>query len=336
MVRYKILSALVGGALVAGSVAACGGSSSKNTSQAVQAAAKATANQSGLKLTASLKASPSDLSGSGSSSLTTAQKQAILNSTLALQVNAANGTTLANAGNGGELDLTLAESGSTLAETRVVGSTLYVQVNIDKVTSTYGLDKGRAAQLHSQLQQLGSQVGGLGALDKGQWVSVDISALNTLTQTAGITLPSAPQLVGRLVASFFNALSQSNNITSAGSGKAQINVSAQQVVTSLAQTVQSAPGMSSFANQINGLAQRAHNAVPANNTGNVVVTTSGGIVSNLDLPINQFDTSHKLKGPASVSMAVAKAGAVSAPSGATALNLPQLIRALQGSSTSSG
>lgn len=332
MVLHKMLSAIAGGALVAGSLAACGGNgSSTNSPQAVQSAANATANQSGLKLSASVKASPSDLSGG--SSPTPAQKQAIVNSTLALQVHAANGTTLANAGNGGEVDLSLAESGNTLAELRVVGSKLYAQVDIDKITSTYGLDRGSAARLHSRLQQLGSQVGGLSAFDRGQWVSVDLNLLNQLTQTAGITLPSVPQLVGRVVGSFFHSLGQSNNITPTGNGKAQIKVNAQQLVTSLAQAVSATPGMSSFGSQISGLSQRAHNAVPANNTGDVVLTTSGGILSNLDLSANQFDTSHHLKGPASVVMDVAKAGAVSAPSGATALNLSQLIHALEGASS---
>jgi len=317
-------------------VAACGSSSTTVSPQSFQSAAKSTADQSGLKLTASLKASPADLSGNGTSNLTTAQKEAILASTLVLQVHAARGTTLANAGNGGEVDLSVAEKGDVLAEARIVGSMLYARVDLDKFASTYGLDRGRVAQLHSQLQRLESQVSGLGAFDRGQWVSVDISFLNQLAQTAGVTLPSVPQLLARVVGSFFNSLGQSNRITPTSGGRAQINVNAQQLVTSLAHAVSNTPGMSSFGSDISGLAQRAHDAIPASNAGDVVVTTGGGIVSNLDLGLNQFDTSHNMKGPASVGMAVAKAGAVSAPSGATALNLPQLIHVLQGSSAPAG
>ena len=148
-------------------------------------------------------------------------------------------------------------------------------------------------------------------------------------------MPSVPQLLGRVVGAFFNALAQSTNISPAGAGKAQMTVNAQQLVTALAQAVAATPGMSTLSGQINSLAERAHAAVPASRSANVVVTLGGGIVSNLELPLNQFDTSHAMKGPVSANMAVAKSGAVSAPSGAVAIDLPQLIHALQGASASS-
>ena len=301
----------------------------------MQSALKATANQSGLELTLSLQGNQSDFSNSSNSGLTSAQEQAILDSTLALTVHAAKGTSLADAGDGGEVALTLAESGNTLAELRVVGSTLFARVDFQKLTDAYGLDKGQVAQFRSQLQRLGSQVGGLSALNNGDWVSLDIKLIDQFAETAGVTLPSAPQLVGRIVGAFFNTLAQSTNISSTGDDKATMTVNAQQLVTALAQAVASTPGMSSLSKQVNSLSQRAHDAVPASKSANVVVTVGDGIVSNLGLPLNQFDTSNMLKGPVSANLAVAKAGAVSAPSGAVAINLPQLLRAFEGAPASS-
>ena len=334
MVRTRVLALVLTAAVVVG-VAACGSSGSANSPQNVQSALKSTANQSGLQLTLTFNGKASDFSGQGDSGLTAAQMQAILDSSVALTVHTADGTTLANAGAGGELAFSLTESGSSLVELKVVGSTLFARVDIQKLTAAYGLDKGKVAQFRAQLARLGSQVGGLGALNNDQWVSLDINLINQFAQTAGVTLPSVPQLLGRVVGAFFNALAQSTNITPAGSGKAQMTVNAQQLVTALAQAVAATPGMSKLSSQINSLAQRAHAAVPANRSANVVVTLAGGIVSNLELPFNQFDTSHTLKGPVSASMAVAKSGAVSAPSGAVAIDLPQLIHAIQGASASS-
>ncbi len=335
VLRTRFVAVALAAVLSTVGLVACGSSNSTTSPQAVQSALKATANQSGLQLSVSLQGSPSDFSSNGNSSLTSSQEQAILNSRLVLAVHAASGTTLANAGVGGELNFSLSEGGNTLVELRVVGSTLFARVDIQQLTTTYSLDKGQVAQFRSRLAQLGSQVQGLGALNSGQWVSLDVKLLNQFTQTIGVTLPSLPQLVGRVVGAFFNALAQSKNITSAGAGKAQITVNAQQLVTALAQAVAATPGMSALSSQVNGLAQRAHAAVPANKSGNVVVTVNSGIVSNLELSLNQFDTSHTLTGPASANMAVAKAGAVSAPSGAVPINISQLIRAFQSTSTSS-
>jgi hypothetical protein len=92
--------------------------------------------------------------------------------------------------------------------------------------------------------------------------------------------------------------------------------------------------MSGLSKQASSLPQRAQNAVPAR-SATVIVTVGGGIVSNLQLSLNQFDTAHHLNGPASANLAVSKAGSVPTPSGATPINLGQLIHALQGSAAGS-
>ena len=332
MARNRVLAVVLAAAMAVTAVSVCGSSSgSKSSPEKVQSALKTTADQRGLELTLSLQGKMSDFSSGDDSGLTSAQEQAILDSTLSLTVHAAQGSSLADAKAGGELALTLADSGNTLAELRVVGSTLFARIDLQKLTDAYHLDGGQVAQFKSQLQRLGSQVGGLNALSNGNWVSLDINLINQFAETAGVTLPSAPQLVGRIVGAFFNSLAQSTNISSTGHDTAQMTVNAQELVTDLAQAVASTPGMSTLSKQVNSLSQRAHDAVPANKSANVIATVGGGIVSNLALPLNQFDTKKMLKGPVNADLAVDKAGAVSAPSGAVAINLPQLLHALGGS-----
>jgi hypothetical protein len=323
-------------ALTTASLAACGSSSNKTASspEEVTAALRSTANQPSLELTGQITGSVSSFSNGQGSTLTPDQEQAILDSTLVLTVHAANGTNLSNAGRGGELSLVIRHNGTTLAEIRLVGSTLYAQIHIQQFSTTYGLDSGSVARFRSDLERLGSQVGGLNALNNGQWVSLNINLLDQLVQTAGITLPSVPQLVGRIVGALFNGLAAASTVGDVHNGQAQLTVSARSVVSALAQAITGTPGMSSFGSEITNLNQSANASVP-NKSIHVNVTVSGGIVSNLELPVNQFQTTKPLKGPVSFKMAVAKSGAVSVPSGATPVNLPQLIHALEGSSSSS-
>ena len=156
VVRRRVLAVTLAVALAVG-VGACGSSNSASSPQAVQTAIKDTAQQSGLELTVTLHGQLSDFSNSSTSgsSLTAQQKQAILNSSLALTVHAANGTSLANAGTGGEVALSLAESGTPLVQLRIVASTLYAQIDLQKLTAAYGLDKGRVGQFSSEFGSTG-------------------------------------------------------------------------------------------------------------------------------------------------------------------------------------
>src|SRR5262245_50057206 len=106
MARNRVLAVVIAAALTVTAVSACGSSSgSKSSPEAVQSALKATANESGLELTFSLQGKQSDFSNTSDSGLTPAQEHAILDSTLAFTVHAAKGSSLADAGTGGELAL---------------------------------------------------------------------------------------------------------------------------------------------------------------------------------------------------------------------------------------
>jgi hypothetical protein len=339
--RNRILAVVIMAVLMVTAVGACASSSgSKSSPEAVRKALKATADQSGLRLTLSLKGDPTAFATSSDSGLTADQETAILASTLTLTVHTADGKPLSKAGTGGQLAVVLAYSSSgsnstTLAELRLVDSTLYAKVDIPELTKVYHLDSTKVGQFRSQLERLGSQVHGISALDSGQWVSLDIQLLNQFTRAAGVTLPSAPQLVANVVATFFNTLALSKDISSTSNDQAQLTVNVQQLVTALARAVALTPGTSSVRKQANSLAQRAHDAVPPDKSAKVIVTVGESIVSNLALSLNQFDTKNTLKKSVNASLDVAKAGSVSAPPGATAIDLSGLLHAFEGTPASS-
>jgi hypothetical protein len=333
--RYRVFALVGAVALAAASLAGCRASSSASTPKDIQSALTATANQQGLQLAFSISGSTTAFNGQNSG-LSEAQEQAILDSSLSLTVHAARGSNLDNAGNGGELSLTLNHTGSNnpLAEVRVVSPTAYARVDFQQLTTTYHLDKGRVGKAQSELTHLGGQVAGLTELSNGQWVSISLDTLNTLLETANITLPSAPQLVGRVVGAFFNFLAEHATISDIHSNQAQLTVSARSLVTAVVQAVAGTPGVSSLG-RVGDLAQRAGNAVPASATARMTVTVAKGIVSGLDLSLNQFNFTNPPSSPVSLKLAVSKSGAVSEPSPVTPINLGQLIRSLEGSSSNS-
>jgi hypothetical protein len=103
-------------------------------------------------------------------------------------------------------------------------------------------------------------------------------------------------------------------------------------VAALVHALAGTPGMSSFKNQLGSLNNLS--GVP-NKTVQLNLTVANGIVSSLELPLNQFQTSSSSSGPSSLKLDVSPSGAVSAPSGATAINLPQLLHAAASSSSGS-
>jgi hypothetical protein len=323
VIGHKIVGASLAIGLGLTGLAACGTTTATTTSAppSVASALKSTINQTGAQLTVTLKGRTSALSGS---ELTAAQKQAILASSLVLTVHAAKGTTLAHAGDGGSAALSLSEGGSQLAQLKVLGSTIYARLDTRKIASTYGLDAGAVARFRGTLQRYSSQVSALQALADGRWVSLDLGSIQPFAQAMGMTLPSVPQLASGLVASLFDALAQGTSTTTA-TGRDQITVSVGQLVKALGQAVASDPGLAKLSPQIGSIVQKLEQAVPANKTANVAVTVTGGTVSNLAVPLNQFDSAHHLKGPLSVNVAVAPAGPVTAPSGAVAVDLGQLM-----------
>lgn len=370
MERHKVLGAAAAVGLAVTVVSACGGGGGHhsginlgspttgggngggNASSTVTNAVKKLGNEQGLQLVLHLDGSASAFGSK--SNLTSAQKQAILNSQVIFAVNTGNGKSLTQAAAAnknsssavpsGDFQLALKNNGSNLGTFEVInGKTLYARVDIHQVTTTYGIDAGKAMQFEQELQAASAQVPGLDALNAGQWVSVDLTPLLQLEQqsqgsstTTGSGLSPASE--AQAVTAFLQAFQQNSQITKVGSAnggtKYQAVVKEKQLVNSLGQSLQAVPGLGSRAAGLN------NNNIPAGQTVTVDVTVKNGEVSELQLPLNQFDTTHDLNGPLTLSLDVSPSGAISAPQGAKPINVQQIISGLgagsgSGSSSSS-
>ncbi|HWG74960.1 MAG TPA: hypothetical protein VG184_12990 [Acidimicrobiales bacterium] len=341
MGKSKVFAVLATAVAVAG-VAGCGNSTTQSKAtpaQTVNNGFSADFDQPGVQLVVSVKSSPSVLTGGGST-LTAAQAGDLLNSRLVISVHSNGSSPLSQATTtgGSSSDIALAEGGANLAEIRSVGNALYVRVDITKITSTYGLDKGSVAQFRQSLDQIAAEVPAAGALSAGKWVSIDVAGLLKLigSQT-GISIPSttaSPAEAKSFVDNLLGAFQRSYQVTKGSNGTYVLTVHDKTLVTNLSQAVSTFPGLAN----IPGYTSISHSAdqIPASATVSVDASVSNGKVTQLALPLNQFP-GNKLSGPATLVVAISGAGAVSAPSGATAVDLTQLTKLIgQISSSSTG
>lgn len=82
------------------------------------------------------------------------------------------------------------------------------------------------------------------------------------------------------------------------------------------------PGISSLPGMVS-------TKVPACMVTRVDATVSGGELTRLDLPLNQFDTHHRMSGPVQLVAGISAAGPVAAPQQATPLAVSQLLPLFQ-------
>ena len=342
MGRSKVFGVVLSAGLAVAALAGCGTSTTQakaTPAQTVNSGFSAAFDQPGLQMAISVKSSPSVLRGAGST-LTAAQATNLLDSQLVISVHSNGSSPLSQAATkgGSSSDIALAEGGVTLAEVRSVGHELYVRVDIPKITGTYGLNKGSATQFVQGLNQIAVEVPAAGALSAGKWVSVDVAGLLQLigSQT-GISIPSttaSPAEAKSFIANLLGAFQRSYQVSGGSGGAYVLTVHDKALVTNLSQAVSTFPGLAN----IPGYSSISHSAdqIPASATVSVDATVSNGKVTRLALPLNQFP-GNKLSGPATLVVAISGAGAVSAPSGATAVDLTQVAKLIgQITSKSSG
>lgn len=324
-----------------------GGGSSADASAAVVKAVTKLGNEQGIQLGLHMDGQASAFGSN--SDLTTSQQQAILNSRVLFAVNTGNGKSLvqdASSANtasntpGGDVQIALTNKGANLGTLEVInGKTAYARVDIHQFTDTYGLDQGSVQQFESELQQASSQVPGLSALQAGKWVSVDLAPLLQLEQQSGGSSSSgnmnlSPATAGKVISGFLQAFEHNSTVTKTGSAlggtEYQAVVKEKGFASSFGQTIQSIPGLGADATGM------TDNNIPANQTLTLNIVVKNGEVSEVELPLNQFDTNHELNGPITLGLDVAPTGAISAPSGATPVDISQFLGDLgEGSSSSS-
>lgn len=329
MPRKKTLGAALAAVLALAGVAGCGSTSASSPSQAVSDALQADLNQNTLQMVVRMQGTVSDFQlNSQSSGLTPSQQQAVLNSHLVVTVHGAGSTPVgkvsATSGNNA-IDVALVDGSDNLADLRYIGDNLYMRVDIPKLTSDYSLNKGSVATFRGELQAVASQISAVGALNNGQWVSINVAQAESLAASqlhvSSALLPHLnPGELIQVVDSVLTGLQHNSKVTAgSSSGQYQMTVNDKGMASTLGQAVSSAPGVSAIPNV--GNLQKSVAGISSTSTTKVDVTVSNGKVTQLSLPVSQFG---KVKGNGQVVVAISTTGSVSAPSGATPVNLSQV------------
>lgn len=325
----KLLGATLAAGLGLATLAGCGSSAASNPTQAVDNALQSDLNQPGLQMVVELKGTPADFGlNAPSNHLTSVQQQAIMASHLVITVHGAGSTAIGKvsptSGNNA-VEVALVKGSDNLSDTRFIGSELYARVDIPKLTSDYQLNTGSAAKFQADLQTIASEVKAAGALASGQWISVNVPQTESLVASALHVSPSLlPQVnpgeLIQIVDSVFSGL-QHNSTVAAVSGSSnsyELTVKDKAMASDLSQALGSTPGFSAIPKV--GTLRQQTGSIPATMTTKVTATVTNGKVSQLSLDAKQFNNTSN----GQIIINITSAGSISAPSGATPVDLTQV------------
>jgi hypothetical protein len=356
--RYTSRAGLGGLAVVTAAalaLGACGNPSAPATSpkQAVSKAVGAVSGQKGVNLRISLGVTADQLqtmdkAAGGNDGFTTKIANTIASATVVIDSHHV-GTGSRN----DQFDLALQVGTATPIELRYLNQTLFVHADL----KTLGADIGRdTSSVNKALQSANSFVPGISSLGGSGWVSAKPAALAPLLNGLKAQAPATattPAATRDLMTKLDNAFNANATITSAGThgGRAEYIVSlrAHEFVAAAAAALPTSmlgAAGGSATNAVNGLV----NKIPAGQTVVVDLWVRNNAAQEIDIDLNQFASqAHKFGFPVPLRIVIGPSASVSAPAGATALDLskiPQLLGGLMsgglgglggsGSSSSSG
>lgn len=332
-VALAAVSALVGlSGCGAGNTTA--GAPPVSPARALQNAVKANFAQPGLRMAMHLDTTAAVLT-SGGSPLTPAQARDVLESQVVMTVHTAGSVPLSQitaSGPGGQTEVSLVKSGADLADLRIVDQVVYARVDFAGITSAYGLGPQTLASIRQGLAQASAVVPALRQLSDGQWVSLDAKALLGAMgiPTPPSTVPSqGTQFLARLGQAVAGTYQVTRGAARSGAQGYVVSVHDRQMVTRVLSVYQSLPSISTMPG-FSDIASLA-DAIPANMVSSIdAVVGASGRLTRVSLPLNQFDTHHQIPGPMSVVVDLSPAGAVAAPSGATAIDPASIAHAFRG------
>jgi hypothetical protein len=336
--------AVVAAAVLA--LGACGNPAAHISSQrAVQNAVGSVTAQSGVHLQISLGVTPGNLM-TMDKKLTKATADALASSSIILDFNTGNGEAVnsskAHTDKANQFDFAV-QVGSAAApvEIRYVKQTLYARADVAGLLTDFGQTNSKAATSFSSIfLGLDKYVPGISALGNGNWVSVQTSQLAPLLNGVKALVPtttagSSQGLMQKLQAAFAANANYGTGVSDHGRTKYVVSVQArsfvQAVMTALPSSISSIPGASTGTKAIGGVV----NQIPQ--TVLVDVWVSKNKVQEIDIDLNHF-AQHPYGFAVPVRIMIGAGAPVTAPSGATALDLskiPMLLGGLMGGSHSS-
>ncbi len=255
-------------------------------------------------------------------------------------------STTASSDTGNSYDFGVTFGSNTPLEIRYVGQSLYLHLQASTLMTDLGQPASKATSIDNELLKLNADVPGLSALANGGWVEISHTTLGPLLSElkgfaslgAGSTSSSSSNVGSTLLGLRTNilaAIKANSTVTSLSPGSTggrqeyAVNVKAQPVAASLNTALNSAGALiPSIGNKLGGLSKSLA-SVPSNFVVTIDAYTSSGKLSEADLNLDQFATKTKPSLPVPLRMTVSTA-TISAPSGATQLDLSKLPSMLGG------
>lgn len=333
-------TAVVALTATAGLLAGCGSSSSggnaatsnvSGASAAAELSSALTALGQASTLTASLKlgATGSQFlhfvkSQNKSAHLTADQANVIAGSSINVELAAPSGKTLSDLSSTGGLsksgavDISVVDNGKTFFTLRSVNQVVYLQADVKDFLNAIG-----KSAAYRQIQSAGGQLPSfVGALVQGKWVSLPISTLKALGSSLGAGVPSTtnPTQNNQLLDQLKSLLTKDVTVTKSSSGSTDtltLTTNLRSFVgdftTGLAASIPGAGSALSSANL---------STVPDKNVSLVATVTSGALAS---LSFDLGQVAKTAGGTLPIQLSFSRSGpAISAPSGAVAVDLSQL------------
>ena len=339
-------------------LAACGTIAKLTTEQAVADSFSRLQNQSSLSVALSVGLTPNEMATlskrNGGSAIPANVANSLSKAAIVFSLSTGHGESIkskqAASDPANSYDVALRIGSSTPLEIRYVNQTLYGRVQIAQLVSDFGQSASDGQSIQSALTKANQYVPGLAALAAGRWVSVSKASLQSLMgmlKTFGGSLggqsssgsqsspsnlnASVHQLEGSLKNALKNNASFSNAGTSGGRTKYNVTLALKSFIE------QAGPAIQTFASSIPGASGKITNAdisklaseVPAHATAQLFVKNDKAQEIAVDL--NQFvPANEKLPFAVPLQVVIGEPGAVSAPTGAAALNLSNLGQMVAG------
>jgi len=244
-----------------------------------------------------------------------------------------------------QFDFALQIGDASPVEIRYLDQTIYLHADIPTLLSDFGEPSSDASSFQSDLQSANSYVPGITALGQGQWVSAQTAAFSSLlkdlkTAVPGLRPSSSSQMLGQIRSALKSNATFTNEGDHGGRTEYLVSVAAhnfvQQVESDLPSSLASLPGASDITKGLTKLDTQ----IPAGQTVAFDLWVSNNRAQEIDLDLNQFK--HKFSFPVPLRIVLGSGTPVSAPQGATALDLSKISNLLGGflgglgSSSSSG
>lgn len=331
-------------------VAGCGGSSSggstgsttvggtgtNNSTQApsaeltsaFSALGKASTLTTSLKLGATADVIKSLASSSGST-LTDDQANAIVGAQISVEVQAPSGKTLSDlsaGGTGGAVNFTVSDNGTNWLSVRSVNKILYLQVDLKDLLNAIG--ESSALSQVTSLESSPQFPAFAKALLDGKWVSLPESFASSLTGSSSSGSSASPQQAQAVINGLKQILTNDVTVTRTSSGSTDV----------LKLTANSKTVATDFINAVTSAVPTAAAALGSTDTSQIPskditlgATVTGGALSQLSIDLGQFAPAKDQPASLPVDLDFAQTGpAITAPSGAVAVNTTELTQLFSG------